>query len=311
MRRQRAATDGNAGFLKEEVDDEDVAEVVANWTGIPVSKLMEGELEKLVQMESRLHERVVGQDEAVAAVSNALPLAGGSAGPQPPDRHLLHRPDGRGQDRAGAGAGRVHVRLGAGDGADRHVGVHGEALGFYWALRRGYVGYEEGGQLTEAVRRRPYSVVLLDEIEKAAPDVFNVLLQLMDDGRLTDGQGRTVHFENTVVIMTSNVPGGLDGVRATFKPEFVNRLDEIVEFEPLSRDEIGRIVDLQVARLVQRVRERGVENLAERGRPHAAGKPRLRPRLRRATAQAGDSEAARGQACAGSSWRASSGRATS
>jgi ATP-dependent Clp protease ATP-binding subunit ClpB len=123
----------------------------------------------------------------------------------------------------------------------------------------GYVGYEEGGQLTEAVRRRPYSVVLLDEIEKAHADVFNVLLQLMDDGRLTDGQGRTVDFKNSVVIMTSNVPGGMEGVHATFKPEFVNRLDEIVEFHQLSRAEIGQIVDLQMARLVERVRDRGVE----------------------------------------------------
>src|SRR5918992_1520837 len=169
-------TDGNAGFLKEEVDDEDVAEVVAKWTGIPVSKLMEGEVEKLIHMEARLHERVIGQDQAV-----------------------------------------------------------------------------------EAVRRRPYSVLLLDEIEKAHADVFNVLLQLMDDGRLTDGQGRTVDFKNTVVIMTSNVPGGIEGVRATFKPEFVNRLDEIVEFHALTRDEIGQIVDLQVAKLVERVREKGVE----------------------------------------------------
>jgi ATP-dependent Clp protease ATP-binding subunit ClpB len=123
----------------------------------------------------------------------------------------------------------------------------------------GYIGYDEGGQLTEAVRRRPYSVVLLDELEKAHTDVFNVLLQVMDDGRLTDGQGRTVDFKNTVVIMTSNVPGGIDGVRATFKPEFVNRLDEIVEFHQLSREEISQIVDLQVSKLIERVRERGVE----------------------------------------------------
>jgi ATP-dependent Clp protease ATP-binding subunit ClpB len=123
----------------------------------------------------------------------------------------------------------------------------------------GYVGYDEGGQLTEAVRRRPYSVVLLDEIEKAHPDVFNVLLQVMDDGRLTDGQGRTVDFKNTVLIMTSNVPGGRAGVESTFKPEFVNRLDDIVEFDQLTRDEIGQIVELQVAKLVERVRERGVE----------------------------------------------------
>jgi ATP-dependent Clp protease ATP-binding subunit ClpB len=123
----------------------------------------------------------------------------------------------------------------------------------------GYVGYDEGGQLTEAVRRRPYSVVLLDEIEKASSEVFNVLLQLMDDGRLTDGQGRTVHFENTVVIMTSNVAGGIEGVRATFKPEFINRLDEIVEFDPLTREQIGEIVELQVTTLAARVRERGIE----------------------------------------------------
>ena len=262
MREAEAATDGNAGFLKEEVDDEDVAEVVANWTGIPVSKLMEGELEKLVQMESRLHERVVGQDEAVAAVSNALRRS--RAGLQDPNRPIgtflssarraWARPSWRGRWPSSCS-----TRSRRWCGSTCRSTWRSTRFRGCWALRPGYVGYEEGGQLTEAVRRRPYSVVLLDEIEKAAPDVFNVLLQLMDDGRLTDGQGRTVHFENTVVIMTSNVPGGLDGVRATFKPEFVNRLDEIVEFEPLSRDEIGRIVDLQVARLVQRVRERGVE----------------------------------------------------
>jgi ATP-dependent Clp protease ATP-binding subunit ClpB len=123
----------------------------------------------------------------------------------------------------------------------------------------GYVGYEEGGQLTEAVRRRPYSVVLLDEIEKAAPEVFNILLQLMDDGRLTDGQGRTVDFKNTVLIMTSNVPGGMEGVEATFKPEFINRLDEIVQFDQLTRDEIGAIVEMQTRRLAERLREKGIE----------------------------------------------------
>ena len=162
----------------------------------------------------------------------------------------------------------------------------------------GYVGYDEGGQLTEAVRRRPYSVVLLDEIEKAHPDVFNVLLQVMDDGRLTDGQGRTVDFKNTVVIMTSNVAGGLDGVRATFKPEFVNRLDEIVEFHQLTREEISQIVDLQVAKLIApgaRARRGG---RADRGRADAARQPGLRPDLRRPPAQASDPEAAGGQACA-------------
>ena len=211
-----------------------MAEVVANWTGIPVSKLMEGELEKLVQMESRLHERVVGQDEAVAAVSNALRRS--RAGLQDPNRPIgtfFIGPTGVGKTELARALAefmfdseQAMVRIDMSEYMEKH------SVSRLLGAPPGYVGYEEGGQLTEAVRRRPYSVVLLDEIEKAAPDVFNVLLQLMDDGRLTDGQGRTVHFENTVVIMTSNVPGGLDGVRATFKPEFVNRLDEIVEFEP-------------------------------------------------------------------------------
>ena len=162
----------------------------------------------------------------------------------------------------------------------------------------GYVGYDEGGQLTEAVRRRPYSVVLLDEIEKAHTDVFNVLLQLMDDGRLTDGQGRTVNFTNTVVIMTSNVAGGITGVEATFKPEFVNRLDEVVEFEALTREQIGQIVELQVD-AADRPRARARRGgRADRHRQGAAGQPGLRPHVRCAAAQARDPEAAGGQACA-------------
>ena len=156
----------------------------------------------------------------------------------------------------------------------------------------GYVGYEEGGQLTEAVRRRPYSVVLLDEIEKAHPDVFNVLLQVMDDGRLTDGQGRTVDFKNTVLIMTSNVPGGMEGVEATFKPEFINRLDDIVEFHQLTREEIGAIVELQVARCSPSGARAGRRGRADRRRDDAARQPRLRPDLRRAAAEARDPEAA-------------------
>jgi ATP-dependent Clp protease ATP-binding subunit ClpB len=254
-------TDGG-GFLREEVGDEDVAEVVAKWTGIPVSRLLEGEVEKLVHMEERLHERVVGQDEAVEAVSNALRRS--RAGLQDPDRpigaFLFIGPTGVGKTELARALAefmfdseQAMVRIDMSEYMEKH------SVSRLVGAPPGYVGYDEGGQLTEAVRRRPYSVVLLDEIEKAHADVFNVLLQLMDDGRLTDGQGRTVDFKNTVVIMTSNVAGGMDGVRATFKPEFVNRLDEIVEFHQLSREEIGQIVDLQVAKLIERVRERGVE----------------------------------------------------
>ena len=286
-------------FLKEEVDDEDVAEVVAKWTGIPVSKLMEGEVAKLIHMEERLHERVIGQDEAVEAVSNALRRS--RAGLQDPNRpigaFLFIGPTGVGKTELARALAEFMfdseeaiVRIDMSEYMEKH------SVSRLVGAPPGYVGYDEGGQLTEAVRRRPYSVVLLDELEKAHADVFNVLLQVMDDGRLTDGQGRTVDFKNTVVIMTSNVAGGLDGVRATFKPEFVNRLDEIVEFHQLSREEISQIVDLQVAKLIARVRERGVEvELSDRG-ADAARQPRLRPDLRRSPAQAGDPEAARGQA---------------
>ena len=257
-----AGADSRSGFLKEEVTEEDVAEVVAKWTGIPVSKLMESELQKLVHMEGRLHERVVGQHDAVEAVSNALRRS--RAGLQDPDQpigtFLFIGPTGVGKTELARALAefmfdseQAMVRIDMSEYMEKH------SVSRLVGAPPGYVGYDEGGQLTEAVRRRPYSVVLLDEIEKAHADVFNVLLQLMDDGRLTDGQGRTVSFKNTVVIMTSNVAGGMDGVRATFKPEFVNRLDEIVEFSQLSRDELGRIVDLQTARLAERVRERGVE----------------------------------------------------
>src|SRR5207248_1669351 len=249
-------------MLKEEVDDEDVAEVVAKWTGIPVSKPMEGEVEKLVHMEERLHERVVGQDEAVEAVSNALRRS--RAGLQDPNRpigsFLFIGPTGVGKTELARALAefmfdseQAMVRIDMSEYMEKH------SVSRLVGAPPGYVGYDEGGQLTEAVRRRPYSVVLLDEIEKAHQDVFNVLLQVMDDGRLTDGQGRTVGFKNTVLIMTSNVPGGRAGVDATFKPEFVNRLDEIVEFHQLTREEIGQIVDLQVGKLIERVRERGVE----------------------------------------------------
>jgi ATP-dependent Clp protease ATP-binding subunit ClpB len=253
-------------FLKEEVDAEDVAEVVARWTGIPVSRLMEGEVEKLVHMEERLHLRVVGQDEAVESVSHALRRS--RAGLADPDRpigvFLFLGPTGVGKTELARALAEfmfdsqdAMVRIDMSEYMEKH------AVSRLVGAPPGYVGYEEGGQLTEAVRRRPYTVVLLDEIEKAHPDVSNILLQVFDDGRLTDGQGRTVDFKNTVLIMTSNIGvGGSNfraGAEATFKPEFINRLDDIVEFHALDRSQIGAIVDLQVERLVQRVRERGIE----------------------------------------------------
>jgi ATP-dependent Clp protease ATP-binding subunit ClpB len=262
---QDAANDpmiGGPRFLKDVVDAEDVAEVVAKWTGIPVTRLMEGEIEKLVHMEERLHQRVIGQTEPVEAVSNALRRS--RAGLQDPDRpigtFLFIGPTGVGKTELARALAEfmfdsqdAMVRIDMSEYMEKH------SVSRLVGAPPGYVGYDEGGQLTEAVRRRPYSVVLLDEIEKAHPDVFNTLLQVMDDGRLTDGQGRTVSFKNTVVIMTSNIPGGLVGVEAHFRPEFINRLDDIVEFHSLTREQIGEIVDLQVARLVQRVRERGIE----------------------------------------------------
>jgi ATP-dependent Clp protease ATP-binding subunit ClpB len=249
-------------FLKEEVDAEDVAEVVGRWTGIPVSRLLEGEVEKLIHMEERLHQRVVGQNEAVEAVSNALRRS--RAGLQDPDRpigtFLFLGPTGVGKTELARALAEFMF-----DSADAMVRIDMSEYMEKHAVSRlvgappGYVGYEEGGQLTEAVRRRPYSVVLLDEIEKAHPDVFNVLLQVMDDGRLTDGQGRTVDFKNTVLIMTSNIPGGRAGAEATFKHEFINRLDDIVEFHALDREQLGHIVDIQVERVLARVRARHIE----------------------------------------------------
>ncbi len=248
---EREDGDGEAGaggggrqapqFLKEEVDAEDVAEVVARWTGIPVSRLLEGEVEKLIHMEERLHERVVGQDEAVEAVATALRRS--RAGLQDPNRpigtFLFLGPTGVGKTELARALAEfmfdsqdAMVRIDMSEYMEKH------SVSRLVGAPPGYVGYEEGGQLTEAVRRRPYWVVLLDEIEKAHPDVFNTLLQVMDDGRLTDGQGRTVDFKNTVLIMTSNIPVSATGddMRAEltthFKPEFINRLDDIVRFDP-------------------------------------------------------------------------------
>jgi ATP-dependent Clp protease ATP-binding subunit ClpB len=265
LRRQLAQaeerSDGKGGFLQEEVTSEDVAEVVGKWTGIPVSRLMEGEVEKLVHMEERLHQRVVGQAEAVEAVSNALRRS--RSGLADPDRpigtFLFLGPTGVGKTELARALAEfmfdsqdAMVRLDMSEYMEKH------AVSRLVGAPPGYVGYEEGGQLTEAVRRRPYSVVLLDEIEKAHPDVFNILLQVMDDGRLTDGHGRTVDFKNAVLIMTSNIPGGRTGAELHFKPEFINRLDDIVEFEPLDREQLGEIVGLQVERLARRVTERGI-----------------------------------------------------
>ncbi|MFL5821297.1 MAG: ATP-dependent chaperone ClpB [Solirubrobacteraceae bacterium] len=259
---EEATVDRETTFLKEEVDAEDVAEVVSKWTGIPVSRLMEGEVEKLIHMEERLHQRVVGQDEAIEAVANALRRS--RAGLQDPNRpigtFLFLGPTGVGKTELARALAEfmfdsedAMVRIDMSEYMEKH------SVARLIGAPPGYVGFEEGGQLTEAVRRRPYGVVLLDEIEKAHSDVFNTLLQVMDDGRLTDGQGRTVDFKNVVLIMTSNIPGGRAGVDAYFKPEFINRLDDIVEFHPLSREQIAEIVDLQVAHVAARVRERGIE----------------------------------------------------
>jgi ATP-dependent Clp protease ATP-binding subunit ClpB len=248
-------------FLQEEVTSEDVAEVVGRWTGIPVSRLMEGEVEKLVHMEERLHRRVVGQDEAVTAVSDALRRS--RAGLSDPDRpigtFLFLGPTGVGKTELARALAEfmfdsqeAMVRIDMSEYMEKH------AVSRLVGAPPGYVGYEEGGQLTETVRRRPYSVVLLDEVEKAHPDVFNVLLQLMDDGRLTDGQGRTVDFKNVVLIMTSNIPGGRSGAELHFRPEFINRLDDIVEFDSLDRSQIGEIVALQTSKVIERLAERGI-----------------------------------------------------
>ena len=257
----RGPNDEPAVYLSEKVDADEIGEIVSKWTGIPVSRLLEGEIEKLINMEERLHQRVIGQDEAVQAVSDALrrSRAGLSDPNRPIGTFLFLGPTGVGKTELARALAEfmfdsqdAMVRIDMTEYMEKH------AVSRLVGAPPGYVGYEEGGQLTEAVRRRPYSVVLLDEVEKAHGDVFNILLQVMDDGRLTDGQGRTVDFKNAVLIMTSNIPGGRAGAELHFKPEFINRLDDIVEFESLSREQIGEIVDLQLASLIGRVRERNV-----------------------------------------------------
>ncbi len=279
---------GDHPLLKEEVGSEDIAEVVAEWTGIPVSKLLEGEVEKLLRMEEALHQRVVGQDEAVQAVSNAVRRARvGLQGPNRPiGTFIFLGPTGVGKTELGRALAEflfdteeAVVRIDMSEYQERHT------VSRLIGAPPGYVGYDEGGQLTEAVRRRPYSVVLFDEIEKAHTEVFNALLQLLDEGRLTDGHGRTVDFTNTVVIMTSNTGSrwikelGADAAQErvmeeldrTFRPEFLNRIDEIIIFRSLTKDDLLRIVDIQVRHLRELLEERqiGLE-LTDAARQHIA-----------------------------------------
>jgi ATP-dependent Clp protease ATP-binding subunit ClpB len=294
-------------LLKEEVDAEDIAEVVSSWTGIPVSKLLEGEREKLVKMEDRLHQRVVGQDEAIQSVSNAVRRA--RAGLQDPNRpigsFIFLGPTGVGKTELARALAEFlfddeenMIRIDMGEYQERHT------VARLIGAPPGYVGYDEGGQLTEAVRRKPYSVVLFDEIEKAHSEVFNVLLQLLDDGRLTDGHGRTVDFKNSVVIMTSNIGSHyimelgieaaegkvMESLRGHFRPEFLNRVDDIVVFHSLSRTDLARIVDIQLERLKSLLLQRKLtlvlteaarRFLAERGYDPAFGARPLKRAIQR------------------------------
>jgi ATP-dependent Clp protease ATP-binding subunit ClpB len=273
------ARDKQSRMLREQVTEEDIAEVVAKWTGIPLRNLMESEREKLLRLETEIHQRVVGQDQAVAAVANAIRRARSGIGDRkkPIGSFIFLGPTGVGKTELAKTLAQVLfdtedaiVRIDMSEYGERHT------VSRLIGAPPGYVGFEEGGQLTEAVRRRPYRIVLLDEIEKAHADVFNVLLQILDDGRLTDGHGRTVDFKNTIIIMTSNigteVAGGRIGkdeliplLRRHFRPEFLNRIDETVVFSPLGRDEIRKIVDIQLARLSASLTEQDIELTIERG----------------------------------------------
>jgi ATP-dependent Clp protease ATP-binding subunit ClpB len=275
----RLKESGNT-LLKQEVDSQDVAAIVSKWTGVPVTKLLEGEVEKLIKMEERLHQRVIGQEEAVAAVANAVRRA--RAGLQDPHRplgsFLFLGPTGVGKTELARALAeflfddeQATIRIDMSEYQEKHT------VARLVGAPPGYVGYDEGGQLTEAVRRKPYSVVLFDEVEKAHPDVFNVLLQVLDDGRLTDGQGRVVNFKNVVVIMTSNIGSAAiqeltqqgasqdeirsevtEALREHFRPEFLNRIDEVIFFRPLSREQIGQIVEIQLRRLRKQLSDRRI-----------------------------------------------------
>jgi ATP-dependent Clp protease ATP-binding subunit ClpB len=265
-----SSQDSRQRLIKEEVDEEDIARVVSRWTGIPVSRLLEGERQKLLHLSSELHRRVVGQDAAVEAVVEAVQRSrAGLADPNRPiGSFLFLGPTGVGKTelaRALAEAlfddERALIRIDMSEYQEKHT------VARLIGAPPGYVGFEEGGQLTEAVRRRPYSVILFDEIEKAHPDVFNVLLQVLDDGRLTDGQGRTVDFRNTIVIMTSNLPP--ENLRSFFRPEFLNRIDETVIFHPLTHEHLRRIVDIQIERVRKRLAERHITlELSDEARDH-------------------------------------------
>jgi ATP-dependent Clp protease ATP-binding subunit ClpB len=272
--RRLAELQGDTPLLKEEVDAEDIARVISNWTGVPVSRMMEGEVQKLLKMEDRLHRRVVGQDEAIRAVANAVrrSRAGLQDRSRPVGSFIFLGPTGVGKTELARALAEflfddedAMVRIDMSEYQERHT------VSRLLGAPPGYIGYGEGGQLTEPVRRRPYSVVLFDEIEKAHADVFNVLLQLLDDGRLTDSQGRTVNFRNTVVIMTSNIgsqylqgdnydeEAALHALRSHFRPEFLNRIDEIIMFHPLGREDLAQIVEIQAGRLRDLLRDRDIE----------------------------------------------------
>jgi ATP-dependent Clp protease ATP-binding subunit ClpB len=285
LRARLAEVQRNAAYLKEEVTDEDIAMVVSRWTGIPVSKMLESEMQKLLHLEDDLRKRVVGQEEALSAVSNAIRRSRAGLGDErrPIGSFMFLGPTGVGKTELARALAerlfndeRAMIRIDMSEYGERHT------VARLIGAPPGYVGYEEGGQLTEPVRRRPYSVVLFYEIEKAHPDVWNTLLQVLDDGRLTDGQGRTVDFKNTVIILTSNVgsmtaaaieedrgltdeektrrvrTAVLTEVRDSFRPEFLNRLDELTVFRRLGRDQMTKIVDIQLANFTKRVERRGI-----------------------------------------------------
>jgi ATP-dependent Clp protease ATP-binding subunit ClpB len=265
-------------MLKEEVGEEDIARVVSKWTGIPVGRLLEGEVEKLVHMEERLRQRVVGQDDALERVSNAIRRSrSGLADPNRPiGSFIFMGPTGVGKTELARALAeflfddeRAMVRLDMSEYMEKH------SVARMIGAPPGYVGYEEGGQLTEQIRRRPYAVLLFDEIEKAHPDIFNVLLQILEDGRLTDGKGRTVDFRNTVIVMTSNVGSAaifdlaaadpkrareeaLEALRGIFRPEFLNRVDDIVLFHPLGKEQLERIIEMQIVRVVKQLEQRKI-----------------------------------------------------